>query len=106
MTFDKDQMVILSKFEDYFYTAVNAAWARNPGRYNLQVIHTIFCGATGDKRRLDANCQHCILNLLRDTGKLYFQDKETIAKAEENTKEVKAEDLPAKKVRAKVKTKK
>lgn len=99
MTFTKDQMEVLSNFEEYFRTAINARWARNPGRTNLSRIHEIFTSATGDTRRLDANCQHCILNLLRDCGKFYFQDKESKT-------EVKAEDIPVKKVRAKVKTKK
>lgn len=99
MTFTKDQMEMLSKFEEHFKTAVNADWCRNPGRENLQVIHQILTSATGDRRRLDANCQHCILTLVRDTGKLYFADKEAMQK-------VQAEEIPVKKVRAKVKTKK
>lgn len=102
MTFTKEQMEILKQYEDSFRTAVNADWARNPGRFALQTIHGIYTGATGDKRRFDDNCQHCIVSLLRDCGRLYYNDKVEMEKA----KEVKAEDIPVKKVRAKVKTKK
>lgn len=102
MTFTKDQLEELSLFEEHFTTAVNASWSRHPGRHNLATIHRIFTSATGDTRRLDDNCQHCIVNLLRDCGRIYFADKATLAKKEE----VKAEEIPVKKVRAKVKTKK
>lgn len=107
MTFTKDQMETLKPFEENFKTAIDAKWARNPGRANLQVIHGVFTIATGDNRRLDSNCQHCIVTLLRDCGRIYFKDKESLEKAEAAAKEVKAEDVPAKpKKKVSVKTKK
>ena len=88
MTFTKDQMEALAPFEEYFRTAVGANWARNPGRENLSRIHGILKSATGDNRRLDANCQHCIVNLLRDTGKAYFADKAEIELKKSEPKKV------------------
>lgn len=100
MTFTKDQMEVLSGFESYFNTAINANYSRHPGHTNLLTIYEVYTGATGDRRRFDDNCQHCILSLIRDCGRIYYRDKEEMSKS----KEVKTEDIPVKKVRAKVKT--
>ena len=100
MTFTKDQIEVLSVYEDYFWTAIKADYSRHPGRENLRRIYDIYTGATGDTRRFDDNCQHCIFHLIRDCGQLYYKDKEEM----ERQKEVKTEEIPVKKVRAKVKT--
>ena len=53
------------------------------------MIYDIFTKATGDRRRFSDNCSTCILNLLTDCGKIYFDDVSEV-KAKENTaKEVK-----------------
>lgn len=86
MKFTIEQLNALSKWEDHFRTAVNAQWARNPGTSALLTIHGIYCQVTGDQRRFNDNCSHCILSLLKDCGTIYFQDKEEMvekAKAEE-----------------------
>ena len=86
MKFTIEQLNTLSQWEEHFRTAVNAQWARNPGTSALMVIHGIFCQVTGDQRRFNDNCSHCILSLLKDCGTLYFQDKAEMvekAKAEE-----------------------
>ena len=107
MTFTKDQIEALAPFEAYFHTAIYADYSRHPGRENLRKIYDIFTGATNDTRRFDDNCQHCILHLIKDCGRIYYRDKEALAKIEEaKAKEVKEEEIPTKKVRARVKTKK
>lgn len=86
MKFTTEQLNTLSQWEDHFRTAVNAQWARNPGTSALLTIHGIFCQVTGDQRRFNDNCSHCILSLLKDCGTIYFQDKAEMvekAKAEE-----------------------
>ena len=82
MKFTIEQLNTLSQWEEHFRTAVNAQWARNPGTSALMVIHGIFCQVTGDQRRFNDNCSHCILSLLKDCGTLYFQDKEEMEKAQ------------------------
>ena len=53
------------------------------------MIYDIFTKATGDRRRFSDDCSTCILNLLTDCGKIYFDDVSEV-KAKENTaKEVK-----------------
>lgn len=80
MTFNKEQIKRLEAFEPYFQTAVRSDWCRYPGPAGLQVIHSIFCIATGDRRRLNSGCQTCVLNLIRDCGRAYFADKAELAK--------------------------
>lgn len=89
MKFTTEQLNTLSAWEDNFRTAVMAQWARNPGSKALRVIWQIYTSATGDQRRFSDNCNTCILHLLQDCGKVYFQDKEELAMRESSAKEVK-----------------
>lgn len=69
------------------------------------MIYDIFTQATGDRRRFSDNCSTCILNLLTDCGKLYFED--TLRAAVDNlpTKDVKVSQESKETVRkAKVNT--
>lgn len=105
MTLTEEQIKTLSTWESNFHTAIHADWARNPGTSGLRVIYDIYTKVTGDKRPFNDNCSHCILSLLQDCGKIYFQDKEILAKREASTKEVKAseeEKETIKKVKVKV----
>ena len=107
MTFTKEEMEILSKYEQYFHTATKANYTRNPGRVALQEMHGIFKSATNSAIRLNTGCGHCIYSLVKAVAVAYYKDKaemEALA-----TKEVKAEAIPAKteeKVPVKTKTKK
>lgn len=68
-------MRTLSKYEDKMRTAVFSRWTRGLLRTELEEIHAVFCSATGQNRRLNTNCASCILELLTDTGRLYFAQK-------------------------------
>ena len=107
MTFSKEEMEILSKYEQYFHTATKANYTRNPGRVALQEMHQIFISATGSALRLNTGCGHCIYNLVKAVAVAYYNDKaEMDALA---AKAVKAEDIPAEtkeKVQVKTKTRK
>ena len=52
------------------------------------MIFDIYTAATGDRRSFSDNCSTCILSLLQDCGKLYFQDSEELNRRE-SSKEVK-----------------
>lgn len=104
MTFNETQLNTLSQFEEYFNTAVNAQWARNPGRAGLQVIYDTYTRATGDQRRFSDNCSHCILSLLQDCGRIYFRDKEELSRREVSTSPEAAEPVKKVKVATKGKT--
>lgn len=101
MTFTKEQIEILSAWEDNFRTAIKAKWARNPGRSALRVIWEIYTKATGDRRPFSDNCDRCIVNLLHDCGVLYYEDVEELSRK----KAVSVSQEPAKPVKkARVKT--
>ena len=105
MTFTKEQLQTLSAWEENFRTAIKAKWARNPGRTALRVIYDIFTQATGDRRRFSDNCSTCILNLLTDCGKLYFEDTFGTTVDNPSAKEVKVSQEAKETVRkARVKT--
>ena len=105
MTFTTEQLKTLSAWEDNFRTAVKAQWARNPGSKGLRVIYDIYTSATGDRRRFNDNCNHCILSLLKDCGKVYFQDLEELKTRKSTTKRVKVSQESKEVVKkAKVKT--
>ena len=53
------------------------------------MIYDIYTSATGDKRRFNDNCNHCILSLLHDCGELYYRDLEELKVGKSTTKEVK-----------------
>lgn len=96
MTFTKEQLLTLSRWEYNFHCAVYADWSPNPGEANARLIHQIYKSATGDSRRVCYNCQHSLLSLIRDCGTLYFKDKAELAskKAVVETKDSQAEQVP------------
>ena len=96
MTFTKEQLTTLAAWEENFRTAVKAKWARNPGRTALRVIYDIYTSATGDRRRFSDNCSTCILNLLTDCGKLYFNDLLEATPEDKTTKAVKVSEKAGK----------
>lgn len=99
MKFTEEQLKTLSAWEDNFRTATKAQWARNPGTSGLRVIYDIYTKTTGDQRRFSDNCQHCILSLLTDCGKIYFADMEELARRKVEVSQEAAE--PVKKVEVK-----
>ena len=107
MTFSKDEMEILAKYEPYFFTATKANYTRNPGRVALQEMHGIFKSATNSAIRLNTGCGHCIYSLVKAVAVAYYKDKEELEALA--AKEVKAEEIPAEteeKVPVKTKTRK
>lgn len=104
MTFTEEQLKTLSQFEDNFHKAVYAHWGLNPGRANLHTIWEIYTTATGDTRRFNDNCSHCIMALLENCGKAYYKDISELKTRESTTKEVKVSQK-SKEVEKKVKIK-
>ena len=75
MKLTKAQIKILSAYEQHFETAVRSSWSRYPGVDALKQMHSILQEATGTKIPLNTNCQSCVLKLLQDCGRLYFESK-------------------------------
>ena len=99
MIFNDEQYAALAKYEAYFNDAVHASWCRYPGHDALVEIHTILREATTDRRRLNASCGTCNLNLIRDTGKLWLKDRKARLDAENERKAVELSEAAAKPVK-------
>ena len=80
MTFDKETYNYLAQFDDNFRTAIDSRWARHPGHHNLIRMARIYEVTTGQERHVNTSCQSCVLDFLRDLGRLYFADKEEMAR--------------------------
>lgn len=72
MRLTKEQMKALEPYEKYMRTAVRASWASNPGMQGIDTLRRVWEDVTGTRRNMSVSCGVCILNLLKDVGRLYF----------------------------------
>ena len=93
MNYNDTQFAELSKFEENFRTALStpSGWTRRISIPDQRRIKAIYTEATGERIPYTIGCGHCVLNLLKKAGKLYFADKAEMEKA---AAEVKAEKAP------------
>lgn len=107
MTFTKEQMEILSSFEENFRTALQSNYSRGIGSSGYTTMHRILKEATGKNLPFRPSCYSCMFRLVSTTGKLYMADKQEIVRQEEERKrQVKMQqEAEAKKVKVEVKTK-
>lgn len=77
MKLTQQQFDALTPYEENFRTMVRSKWARHPGSAALDLIHAIYVQVTGNNtQRLNKGCQHCIMRLLTDMGRIYLADLE------------------------------
>lgn len=99
MNFSDKTFESLAPFERYFRTACDADWCPNPGRAALDTMAAALTEKDGRRTAINHACGSCILNVVKRTGYLWFEDKaarETAA-APETPKPTK---IPAKKTTA------
>ncbi len=85
--FTEKQMKELSVWEPNMRTAVRSNWARGIGSTAARRMNEIYNAATGAKGTVNASCAGCMLNLLRDVGRLYFAQKEARKPAGKSNKQ-------------------
>lgn len=73
--FTKEQLDILSQWEDRFYTATVSKYYRNISSKSLDLIKSIYDEATESTYYANWSCSHCVLSFLMLAGKKYFEDK-------------------------------
>jgi hypothetical protein len=78
MTYTKEQLAVLQKYDTQLRQALTSRWTRNPGATALREIHGAYTTATGSRVRLNTSCAVCILNLLRLAAKPYVADIEEL----------------------------
>ena len=69
------QFNTLAQYEANLKTATTSSWARHPGRSAMQIIYNTLTEIAGPQPRLQTFCQPCVLRVLRNAGKLYFEEK-------------------------------
>lgn len=106
MKLTEKQIEFLGQWEYNFHCAVNAGWSPYPGAGNLRRIYDIYTGATGDCRPFRESCNHCMTQLMKDCGRLYFADKAELIARRNDARAVELslkEAKPVKKVNVKTK---
>ena len=101
MRLTKEQFDALAPYEKHFDSAVNHRWTRFPGGAALDLIHDTLKQVTGLNLPLNKCCSHCILELMREMGKIFLADRE-----ERNKRLVSKIETDVEVVKAEVKTKK
>lgn len=76
MILTEEEFKALEPYEKNMSTAVRAGWARNPGSSALDLMQTVYARVSGTAMKINKGCGTCILNLLKDVGRIYFADKE------------------------------
>ena len=103
MNYTDQQFEALAQFEGHFEKALRASWCPYPGPAGVELIRKAVSAATKRERRVNASCNNCILNLVKDAARMWYADKQARidaandAKAVELTKQAAAKPAPKKK---------
>ena len=65
---------LLSKYEQNLKTALYSDYSRNMPRASLVEIEKVVFDETGKSLNTNYNCSHCIMKLLKEAAKLYFNE--------------------------------
>ena len=101
-----EQFAALSAYEHNYETALKANYSRYPGITAIDTMFRIYRELTGSRIFLNRTGSVCVLNLVKNVGKLYFAEKER--REQELAKQAEPEPKPdkAKKTTRKPRTKK
>lgn len=75
---------MLSKYETNMRTALYSGYARNPGSEAIDMMQAAYNRVAKVNIKTNKGCGTCILHLLQDCGRIYFQDKEERLAAKHN----------------------
>ena len=74
--YTEEEFRTLSQYRSYFETA-QRNWARRMSGTDADTILRIYKDASGDRhRQLNKGCGTCVLHLLQDAGKIFFDTAE------------------------------
>lgn len=66
---------MLSKYETNMRTALYSGYASNPGSEAIDMMQAAYNRVAKVNIKTNKGCGTCILHLLQDCGRIYFQDK-------------------------------
>lgn len=81
--FTVEEIQILDKYEDRFFSAINAQYIRAIWKSDVDLLKPIYERVTEQKYNMCMNCAASKLKFMKDLGKLYYAHKNK----EKNTKE-------------------
>ena len=71
----EEQFDTLAQYEPNFESALKANYSRYPGREGVDTMFRIYREITNTRMNLNRTCSVCILNLVKNLGRLYFAEK-------------------------------
>lgn len=73
--FNKEQLDILAKWEESFFTATVGKYYRNIATRSLDTIKAVYDEVADKPFGANWSCNHCVLSFLQMVGKKYYEDK-------------------------------
>ena len=70
-----EQFNTLAQFEPNFKTALECNYSRYPGQAGVDTLFRIWRELTNSRVNINRSCGTCILNLVKNVGKLWYQEK-------------------------------
>ena len=89
----KDNKSILYKYEAMFNTAIKSNYVCGSTSHGFNELKQIYQEITGDMTNISMGCSHCVLQLYKTLGNIYFdsiKEEEEINKQLEMAKKTKA----------------
>lgn len=75
MKFTPEQMAFLDGYVENFRTAIGNNWSRAVPDGALRIMREYYEQMTGRHYPFSSGCYHCMMNLLKDVGTIYFTQK-------------------------------
>ena len=71
-----EQFAALAPFEKNYESALKANYTRYPGMTAIDTMFRTYRELTNSRININRSCSVCVLNLVKNVGKLYFAEKE------------------------------
>ena len=75
MNYTEEQFKTLAPFEDNFRTALEGNWSRRISIPDQRRIKATYEAATDTRVPYNVGCASCVVRILRQAGRLWFEDK-------------------------------
>lgn len=76
MNFSKSQYEALAPFEEKFRIMRDAHYCRRLPKSEVETLWEIRRAATGNSQKVNGNCANCVMELVKEMSRMWFEDKE------------------------------
>lgn len=95
-----EELKQLAPFEANMKTAVESDWTRGIGRHGIATMKAIRDSVLGKPQHVNTGCPSCVLSLVREVGRWYFSDKDSLVEEAHEVASVEAPAAPVEPVEA------